>query len=45
VALTLQNIRFVNGRAPASSDLSQNSGSSITLGHPGSSLHLINSSF
>lgn len=45
VSLTVQHLRFANGRAPSSSDLSENSGSAITLGHPGSRLHVLNSTF
>ncbi len=45
VSVTVQHLRFANGRAPSSSDLSENSGSAITLGHPGSRLHVINSTF
>jgi hypothetical protein len=43
--LTVQNLRFVNGRAPAGSDLAAESGAAITSGSPGTRLHVINSTF
>ena len=43
--LVIQNLRFINGRAPDSTDLSQNSGAAITSGHPNTRLHIINSTF
>ncbi|MCB0037046.1 MAG: hypothetical protein KDE51_23610 [Anaerolineales bacterium] len=43
--VTIQNMRFINGRAPASSDLGTNSGGAIRIGDPGARLHVINSTF
>lgn len=43
--LTIQNMRFINGRAPNSDDLAESSGAAITLGHPGTRLHIFNSTF
>ncbi len=43
--LTIQNMRFINGRAPTGGDLADESGAAITSGSPGTRLHIINSTF
>lgn len=43
--LIIQNLRFVNGRAPASGGLASESGAAITSGSPGTRLHILNSTF
>jgi hypothetical protein len=43
--ITLQNLRFVNGRAPDSTGLRANSGGAMTISDPGTRLHIINSTF
>ena len=43
--LTIQNMRFINGRAPTGGDLAEESGAAITSGSPGTRLHIINSTF
>ncbi len=41
--LTLQHIALTNGRAASGGDLTTNSGGAIRVGHPGTRLHIINS--
>jgi hypothetical protein len=43
--ITLQNLRFINGRAPNSTTLRTNSGGAVTISDPGTRLHVINSTF
>ncbi len=43
--VTLQNISFINGKAPASNDIKIASGGAITSGSPGTRLHIINATF
>lgn len=45
VAVTIQNLRFVNGKAPSGGDTGAHSGGAISSGHPGTRLHIINSKF
>jgi predicted outer membrane repeat protein len=45
VNVTLQNLRFINGQAPSGGDTGDHSGGAIVAGHPGASLHIINSTF
>lgn len=42
VNITIQNMRFINGRAPSGSD---HSGGAIQVGYSGTSLHIIDSTF
>lgn len=43
--LTIQNLRFINGKAPAGDGVGTNSGGAIISGSPGTRLHIINSIF
>ena len=43
--LVIRNLRFVNGRAPASGGLASESGAAITSGSPGTRLYVVNSTF
>jgi hypothetical protein len=43
VSITLQNLRLVNGRAPAGGSTGDHSGGAIAVGHPGTRLVIINS--
>lgn len=43
--LTIQNMRLINGKAPAGSKVGTNSGGAIISGSPGTRLHIINSTF
>ncbi len=43
--LTIQNMRLINGKAPAGSRVGENSGGAIISGSPGTRLHIINSTF
>jgi hypothetical protein len=45
VVVTIQNLRFVNGKAPSGGDTGVHSGGAISSGHPGTRLHIINSTF
>jgi hypothetical protein len=45
VSITLQNIRLVNGRAPTGGGTGDHSGGAINVGHPGTSLTIINCTF
>ncbi|MGD9092049.1 MAG: choice-of-anchor Q domain-containing protein [Anaerolineales bacterium] len=45
INITLQNIRFNNGKAPSGGSTSEHSGGAIASGHPGTSLHIINATF
>jgi predicted outer membrane repeat protein len=45
VRVTLQNLRFINGRAPSGSSTGDNSGGAIEAGHPGTYLTIIDSTF
>lgn len=45
VNITLQNLRFINALAPSASDTGGHSGGAINVGHPGTSLHIFNSTF
>lgn len=42
VTITIQNMRFINAKAPAGDE---HSGGAIYVGHPGTRLHIINSTF
>lgn len=43
IAITLQNIRLINGRAPGGGSTGDHSGGAIAVGHPGTRLHILNS--
>ena len=43
--LVIQNMRFVNGRAPSGAGTGTHSGGAIRVGDPGTRIHLINSTF
>lgn len=43
--LTIQNLRLINGKAPAGDGVGTNSGGAIISGSPGTRLHIINSTF
>lgn len=45
VHITLQNIRLINGRAPAGGSTGEHSGGALAAGHPGTHVYLINSTF
>ncbi len=45
VSITLQNIRLINGKAPSGGSTGEHSGGAVNVGHPGTSLYIINSSF
>lgn len=45
INVTLQNLRFVNGKAPAADKTSGHSGGAVLSGHPGTRLHIINCTF
>jgi hypothetical protein len=45
VNLTIQNLRFINGKASGGGSTGDHSGGAINSGHPGTSLHVINCSF
>lgn len=45
VTITLQNLRLINGRAPGGGSTGEHSGGAITVGHPGTRLHVIDSTF
>jgi hypothetical protein len=45
VYITLQNIRLINGRAPAGTSTGEHSGGALAAGHPGTHVYLINSTF
>jgi hypothetical protein len=43
--LTIQNIRFINGKVPAATETGTSSGGAIRSGSPGTRLHIINTTF
>lgn len=43
VTITLQNLRLVNGRAPAGGATGDHSGGVLAAGHPGTRVHIFNS--
>ncbi|MCP4217796.1 MAG: hypothetical protein GY765_24355, partial [bacterium] len=45
VSITLQNIRIINGKAPFGGSTGDHSGGAVNVGHPGTSLYIINSTF
>jgi hypothetical protein len=45
ITITLQNIRLTNGKAPGGGATGDHSGGAIAAGHPGTRLHIINSTF
>jgi hypothetical protein len=45
VHITLQNLRLINGRAPAGGSTGEHSGGALAAGHPGTHVYLINSTF
>ena len=45
VAITLQNLRLINGKAPAGAGTGETSGGAILAGHPGTSLTILNTTF
>lgn len=45
VSITLQNIRMVNGKAPSGGGTGDHSGGAVKVGHPGTSLYIIDSTF
>ena len=45
VSITLQNLRLINGKAPSGGSTGEHSGGAVNVGHPGTSLYIINSTF
>ncbi len=45
ITITLQNIRLVNGKAPSGGSTGDHSGGALAAGHPGTRVHIINSTF
>jgi hypothetical protein len=45
ITVTLQNIRLINGKAPSGADTGEISGGALQVGHPGTRLHVIDSTF
>ncbi len=45
ITVTVQNMRFINAKAPAGSSTGDHAGGAINVGHPGTRLHVINSTF
>lgn len=45
ITITLQNLRLVRGRAPSGGSTGDHSGGAIRAGHPGTRLHIIDSTF
>jgi hypothetical protein len=45
ITVTIQNMRFINGKAPTGGGTGDHSGGVISAGHPGTHLHVINSTF
>jgi hypothetical protein len=45
VGVTLQNLRLIRGRAPAGGSTGDHSGGAIRAGHPGTRLHILNTTF
>ncbi len=45
ISITLQNIRLINGKAPSGGSTGVHSGGAVNVGHPGTSLYIINSTF
>ena len=45
ITITLQNIRLVNGKAPSGGNTGDHSGGALAAGHPGTRVHIINSTF
>lgn len=45
VSITLQNLRLVNGKAPTGGGTGDHSGGAVNVGHPGTSLYIIDSTF
>lgn len=45
VTINLQNLRLINGKAPAGGGTGDHSGGAINVGHPGTRLHVINTTF
>jgi Chlamydia polymorphic membrane protein (Chlamydia_PMP) repeat len=45
ITVTLQNIRLINGKAPGGASTGEISGGAMQVGHPGTRLHVINSTF
>ncbi len=45
VSITLQNIRLINGKAPSGGSTGDHSGGAVNVGHPGTSLYIINATF
>lgn len=45
VSITFQNIRMINGKAPAGAGTGDHSGGAINVGHPGTRLYVIDSTF
>ena len=45
VSITLQNIRLINGKAPSGGSTGDHSGGAVNVGHPGTRLYIINSTF
>ncbi len=45
VNVTVQNLRFINAKAPGGSSTGSHSGGAINVGHPGTRMHVINCTF
>jgi hypothetical protein len=45
ITVTLQNIRLINGKAPSGADTGAISGGALQVGHPGTRLQVIDSTF
>jgi hypothetical protein len=45
ITITLQNMRLINGKAPSGADTGAISGGALQVGHPGTRLHVIDSTF
>jgi predicted outer membrane repeat protein len=45
VQVTVQNLRFINAKAPSGGSTGDHSGGAISVGHPGTTLHVINCAF
>ncbi|MCP4349458.1 MAG: hypothetical protein GY795_28590 [Desulfobacterales bacterium] len=45
VSITIQNIRIINGKAPSGGSTEDHSNGAVNVGHPGTRLHIINSTF
>lgn len=45
INVTIQHLRFVNGRAPGGGSTADHSGGAIKSGHPGTSLHIVACTF